>query len=42
MVNVFCDRGTSSNGQPGPRGPRGVNGDPGKSGMDDMRRWIPK
>ena len=33
MVNVFGDRGASSDGQSGPRGPRGVKGDPGKSGM---------
>ena len=44
MVNVFGDRGASSDGQPGPRGPRGpkgLKGDPGKSGIDDICRWIP-
>ena len=47
MVNVFGDRGASSDGQPGPRGPRGPKGskgDPEKSGgggMNDMCRWIP-
>ena len=42
MVNVFGDRGASSDGsQPGPRSPRGVKGDPGKSGIDNMCRWIP-
>ena len=41
MVNVFGDRGASSDNKPGPRGPRGVKGDHRKSGIDDMCRWIP-
>ena len=38
MVNVFGDRGVSSDGQSGPRGPRG---DTEKSGINGMCRWIP-
>ena len=43
MVNIFGDRGVSSDDQhqPGPSGPRGMKGDPGRSGIYDMCRWMP-